>query len=117
MAALHGHLGGTGCRVFTSMMKLRVGDDFYYPDVFVACDRSDAEPYFKRRPLLIVEVLSPETAARDTQDKLVAHQAIDSLREHVLAEQHRQEVGSIAASRMDARASHTRMPTRLPWSP
>jgi Uma2 family endonuclease len=73
-------------------MKLRTGDDFYYPDVFVACDRSDAEPYFKRRPLLIVEVLSPGTAVRDAQDKLIAYQAIGSLREYVLAEQDRREV-------------------------
>jgi Uma2 family endonuclease len=60
-----GTLRGTGCRVFASMMKLWIADDFYHPDVFVACDRSDAEPDFKRRPLLIVEVLSPETAVRD----------------------------------------------------
>lgn len=92
MAALHGYLRKTGCRVFASMMKLRIDDDFYYPDVFVVCDRSDAEPYFKRRPLLIVEVLSPETAVRDTQDKLVAYQAIDSLREYALTEQDRREV-------------------------
>lgn len=29
MAALHGHVRGTGCRVFAGMMKLRIGDDFY----------------------------------------------------------------------------------------
>jgi Uma2 family endonuclease len=112
MAALHGHLRETDCRVFGGMMKLRLGDDFYYPDVFVACDSSDAEPYFKRRPLLIVEVLSPETAERDTQDKLVAYQAIDSLREYVLAEQDQRGVhihrqvgdGWESATYMDAAA-------------
>jgi Uma2 family endonuclease len=90
--ALHAHLRRTGCRVFAGTMKLRIGDDFYYPDVFVACDRNDADPYFKRRPLLIVEVLSPGTAVRDSEDKLIAYQAVDSLREYVLAEQDRREV-------------------------
>jgi len=91
-AILYMHLLQSGCRVFAGTMKLRIGDDFYYPDVFVACERTDADPYFKRRPLLIVEVLSPGTAVRDAQDKLVAYQAVDSLREYVLAEQDRREV-------------------------
>ena len=90
--ALFGHLRGSGCRVFAGTMKLRRGDDFFYPDVFVACERSDDAPYFKTRPLLIVEVMSPGTAVRDAQDKLVAYQAFDSLREYVLAEQDRREL-------------------------
>ncbi len=92
VAALHGHLRGTACRVFGGTMKLRVGDDFYYPDVLVACDKADVEPYFLTRPTLIVEVLSPGTVVRDTREKLLAYQSIDSLREYVLAEQERREV-------------------------
>jgi Uma2 family endonuclease len=90
--ALHNHLRGTGCRVFGGTMKLRIGDDFYYPDVLVACDRTDAEPYFVTRPSLIVEVLSPGTAVRDTEDKLLAYRSIETLREYVIAEQDRREV-------------------------
>lgn len=90
--SLYGHLRGTACRVFAGTMKLRLGDDFFYPDVFVACDRTGDGPYFKVRPLLIVEVLSPDSAVRDTREKLVAYQAFDSLREYVLAEQDRREV-------------------------
>lgn len=90
--ALYGHLRGTACRVFAGTMKLRRGDDFYYPDVFVACEHRGDEPHFKARPLLIVEVLSPDSAVRDTREKLAAYQAFDSLREYVLAEQDRREV-------------------------
>jgi Uma2 family endonuclease len=90
--ALGNHLRGTACRVFAGSMKVRVGDDFYYPDVFVACERPEGERLFLTRPVLIVEVLSPGTELRDTRDKLLAYQAIESLREYVLVEQERREV-------------------------
>ncbi len=91
-AALHNHLRGTPCRVFAGTMKLRIGSDFYYPDVLVTCDRTDIEPLYVTRPMLIVEVLSPGTVMRDTREKLLAYQAIDSLREYMLVEQERREV-------------------------
>jgi Uma2 family endonuclease len=54
-------LRGGPCCVFISDVKLRVeaADAFYYPDVFVTCDPRNIEPYFKRYPSVIVEVLSP----------------------------------------------------------
>lgn len=90
--ALRTHLRGTGCRVFMTNMRLRVANDYYYPDVLVTCSRDDTDPYFKQHPTLIVEVLSPGTVIRDTHEKLMAYQAIASLREYVLAEQDRREV-------------------------
>ena len=90
--ALHNYLRGTACRVFAGTMKLRVGNDFYYPDVLVTCDQSDVEPLYVTRPSLIIEVLSPGTAMRDTHEKLLAYQAIASLREYVLVEQDRREI-------------------------
>lgn len=90
-AALHSHLRGTACRVFAGSMKVRIGDDFYYPDVFATCERVEGERLFQTRPLLIVEVLSPGTELLDTRDKLQAYQRIDSLREYVMVEQERPE--------------------------
>jgi Uma2 family endonuclease len=90
--ALHNRLRGTSCRMFAGTMKLRVGDDFYYPDVLVTCDRSDLEPLYVERPSLIVEVLSPGTVMRDTHEKLLAYQAIASLQEYALVEQDRREI-------------------------
>lgn len=114
-AALHNHLRGTACRVFSGTMKLRVADDFYYPDVFVACERVEGERLFRTRPLLIVEVLSPGTELLDTRDKLLAYQRIDSLREYVLAEQDRPEVRVIGrtAQGWDSATCTGTMPMRL----
>lgn len=91
-AKLLAHLDGTSCSVFMLDVKLRVGDDFYYPDLLVACDPADSEPLFVTCPRLVIEVLSPGTATRDTREKLVAYQSIESLQEYVLAEQERREV-------------------------
>lgn len=90
--ALSSHLRGTSCRTFFADVKLRVGDNFYYPDVFVTCDRADNDPSLKSRPVLIVEVLSPGTAIRDSHEKLLVYRTIASLREYVLAEQGKREV-------------------------
>ena len=58
-------LRGTDCRVYANDMKAHTGDVFYYPDVIVTCDPEDTERYFKTRPCLVVEVLSPTTEAID----------------------------------------------------
>lgn len=91
-SGLRTHLRGTACQVLMAEVKLRVGDDFFYPDVFVVCDRADADPYVKTRPVLVVEVLSPATALYDAQEKLIAYRSIESLREYLLVEQERREV-------------------------
>jgi Uma2 family endonuclease len=67
-------------------MKLRpqTRDDFFYPDVFVTCAESDrADPLVKREPRLIVEVLSPSTAAYDRGEKFARYRAAGSLQEMV----------------------------------
>lgn len=80
---------GTDCRAFISDMKLRIAElnRFYYPDVLLACDPEDNDAYFKDRPCLIVEVLSPSTEATDRREKLHAYQQIPSLKEYVLVSQ------------------------------
>jgi Uma2 family endonuclease len=79
-------LAGTPCRTFMADMKLRpqTRDDFFYPDVFVTCAESDrADPLVKREPRLIVEVLSPSTAAYDRGEKFARYRAAASLQEMV----------------------------------
>ena len=80
-------LDGTGCQVFISDMKVRIGDIFYYPDVVVTCSKTDSNPHFSTEPVLIVEVLSPTTQASDRLDKRLAYQTLDSLKEYVLVSQ------------------------------
>ena len=80
-----------GCQLFVADMKLRLDHDgdsyFYYPDLLLACDPSDREPLYVRRPCLIVEVLSPSTERIDTREKLLAYRLLPSLREYLLLRQ------------------------------
>ena len=84
--ALRQALAGTPCRTFLTDMKLRPlgADDFFYPDVFVTCAEADrTDPLVKREPRLIVEVLSPSTAAHDRGEKFARYRAAASLQEVV----------------------------------
>lgn len=74
--ALRAHLRGTPCRTFITDMKLRIeaANCFFYPAVMVTCSAVDAaDPLIKREPVLVVEVLSPGTAACDRGDKFAAY--------------------------------------------
>ncbi len=87
--ALRSHLRGTPCRTFITDMKLRVdaADAYFYPDVMVTCSAADAgDPLIKREPVLLVEVLSPSTAAYDRGDKFAAYRSLSSLREYLLVD-------------------------------
>jgi len=87
LAALHQHLQESGCRVYGSNLKIRVGDDFLYPDLFVRCTTERGDSYFKTDPKLVIEVLSPNTQRYDRGDKRLAYQSLPSLQEYVLVAQ------------------------------
>lgn len=77
------------CESITTEVKIRVESyrKFYYPDVFVFCGKPNF--YQKRNdtitnPILIVEVLSDSTEAKDRGEKMLAYRTLDSLREYVL---------------------------------
>ena len=85
--ALRQHLQGSPYRTFISAMKVQVvaGNSFYYPDVVVTCSARDAkDPLVKREPSLLVEVLSPSTAAYDRGVKFSSYRQLPSLQEYVL---------------------------------
>ena len=78
--------GSKYCQVFMTDMKLQADEaTFYYPDVFVACDKPD--PYFRREPILITEVLSPSTETIDRREKLKVYRQIPTLQEYVIIAQ------------------------------
>jgi Uma2 family endonuclease len=85
--ALRQHLRGTACLPFMSDMKLQSqsGHDFFYPDLMVSCTEP-ARPgtQFLREPRLLVEVLSPSTAAYDRGEKFARYRRFDSLQEVAL---------------------------------
>ena len=87
--ALRQHLRGSPCRVYGSDVKLRVdtADSFFYPDLMVTCSAADAaDRLIKREPVLVVEVLSPSTAAYDRGDKFASYRQLPSLAEYLLVD-------------------------------
>ena len=76
--------GDGPCHVYMEGAKLRVGDDVFYPDVMVVCDRTGEDDAMAYAPCLLVEVLSPSTARRDRTTKRTKYQAIPSLRAYVV---------------------------------
>ena len=86
---LRQHLKGSPCRTFMADMKVQANADgaYFYPDVVVTCSASDAQdPLVKREPTLIVEVLSPSTAAYDRGEKFSRYRQLASLQEYVLVD-------------------------------
>ena len=85
------------CEVYPSDMRVKVsaGGLYTYPDVIVVCD----EPRFEDghfdtllNPTVLIEVLSPSTAAYDRGEKFRRYQFLDSLCEYILISQDRVQV-------------------------
>ena len=92
LVEIHVQLRNRVCEVYPSDMRVKVSSTgrYTYPDVVVVCD----EPQFEDshfdtllNPTVLIEVLSPSTAAYDRGDKFAAYQKLDSLREYVLISQ------------------------------
>ena len=88
-APLYQHLLDSNCRPYANDMKIQATQTiYYYPDVVVACDNpNSADPYYRREPVLIIEVTSPKTEAKDRREKLETYQTIKSLKEYVIVAQ------------------------------
>ena len=91
-AELHIQMRDRTCIVYPSDMRVKVSTSglYAYPDVIVVCD----EPRFDDthfdtllNPTVLIEVLSPSTAAYDRGEKFAAYQKLDALREYVLISQ------------------------------
>lgn len=80
------------CESLTTDIKVRVESHrkFYYPDVFVICGQPE---FYQQRndtitnPVLIIEVLSNSTEAKDRGEKMLAYRTLESLQEYVLISQ------------------------------
>jgi len=86
---LRQHLSGSLCRTYMSDMRVNVAalGSYFYPDVMVTYRVIDkASPLVKTEPKLIVEVLSPSTAAHDRGVKLGHYRKLPSLQEYVLVD-------------------------------
>ena len=80
------------CIVYLLDMKVRTpSGQGYYPDVFIACKPED-ETYVKRKPCLIIEVLSNSTEAIDRGEKFHHYQSFESLEAYVLVSQEEKRI-------------------------
>jgi Uma2 family endonuclease len=94
---LRNHLRGSGCTTYMADIKVRIetANIYYYPDITVSCDERDSVSLnedFISYPRLIVEVLSPTTAAFDRGDKFADYRTLETLEEYVLINQDRIQV-------------------------
>lgn len=87
-ANLISHLRNSSCQPFFGDIKVRVTSKvYYYPDVLVSCEENPENPYFRNKPILIVEVTSPSTKHIDRREKLLFYLQMKSLREYVIVDQ------------------------------
>jgi Uma2 family endonuclease len=79
------------CQVFSESVRLRrltdIRDDYFYPDVMVACDPTDRASHHREHPVVLVEVLSPSTANVDRGRKREIYTAIPSLEHYLIVAQ------------------------------
>lgn len=95
LTALSIRLRERPCRVFSANMRIKVPSlpPYRYADVSATCEK----PIFEKiggvdvltNPTLIIEVLSDSTEAYDRGDKFTHYKSIVSLREYLMAPQHR----------------------------
>lgn len=89
MIAFENHLQGKPCKVFSGDVKVAVNtnEHWFYPDVVVTCSAEDLKDLGAQsltEPTLILEVLSPSTAAYDRGQKFISLQKLTSLQEFAL---------------------------------
>ena len=89
---LGNQLMNSECEVFASEMRVRTSPEisYFYPDIIVVCD----EPRFEDdtfdtllNPIVLIEVLSPSTAAFDRGEKFEYYKQLASLQEYILISQ------------------------------
>lgn len=86
-AGLRAQLVNMPCEVFTSDIKVKAQNNFFYPDLIVDCERKKGDQHFTETPLIVFEVLSKTTRKLDQTLKRLAYQSLPSLQGYVLIEQ------------------------------
>jgi len=94
----------SGCKIFTSDMKLRIenGRFYYYPDVILSCEKDDNAETHIENPCFIAEVLSKSTARTDQNEKWQTYQKIPSLRYYLLVDSRQQKVDYFMRNELNA---------------
>lgn len=90
-SVLRRKMGNGPCQTYINdvkvMVRTRLGEIFYYPDIMVGCDPTDRHDFYLERPLILFEVTSPSTELTDRREKLTAYQSLASLEHYVIVSQ------------------------------
>lgn len=87
LARIYPHSQNSPREPFSTDMNVKVGHNFFYPDVPVVCNDQTDNEYFTELPMILVEVLSKSTRRNDEAIKRMACQSITTLQEFILIEQ------------------------------
>lgn len=89
---------GSGCQSFTETfyMKEKALDAQLLPDVMVVCGDLEPGATSTNEPVVLVEVMSPGSEARDRYEKWHIYQRLPSLRHYVLVARDRPHVETFA---------------------
>ncbi|MFP4008428.1 MAG: Uma2 family endonuclease [Spirulinaceae cyanobacterium] len=93
--ALRPHLKAKGCEAYVSDVQVKDvrNQRYFYPDLVITCHEADLNARnFIEYPRVIVEVLSPSTAAYDRGQKFSYYRQLSSLTEYVLIDSEAQRV-------------------------
>jgi Uma2 family endonuclease len=77
------------CVMYDESVKFRWDGDLFYPDVMVTCEEHRPGREWVELPVVLAEVLSPSTQARDRDRKWPRYQRVPSLQTFLLVAQHR----------------------------
>jgi Uma2 family endonuclease len=92
---LYPHLNARGCEAYVADVQVKDlrNQRYFYPDLVVTCHEADLNAHnFIEHPCVIVEVLSPSTAAYDRGEKFSYYRRLPSLQEYVLVDAEAQRV-------------------------
>lgn len=84
-----GRLRGTPCRFYGSDLKIEVDGSMRYPDGMVVCTPVPPRATVVHDPVVLFEVLSDGTQAKDRSEKNREYRATPSVRRYVMLEQDR----------------------------
>lgn len=81
---LQTHLKNNPCQPYISDLKVKVENNYFYPDVVVDCGDDE---YIADKPILIIEILSKSTAFLDKTKKLWEYAQLETVQEYATVEQ------------------------------
>lgn len=88
-AQLQQYLKDNPCQPFISDLKVKVEQNYFYPDVVVDCGDDE---YMADKPVLIMEILSKTTAFLDKTKKLWEYAKIPTLQEYATIAQDEKKI-------------------------